>query len=229
MRHIILLGTSHVAQQSVKAINEAFTQHKPDAIAVELDRQRLVALLTNAKPDYHPRNIKRLGLTGYLFALIGGFLQQKIGRSLGLQPGSDMKTAALLAQHHQKKLLLIDQPITTTLHHLSKQLTWKEKRRFLFDLFCGWCQSKKHRQTMRLDLSHVPPEQLITTLITHLKKRYPTFYRVLIEERNHYMSRKILHFIKNNPDTTLLVIIGAGHLEGVREILKRTQEAHRAS
>ena len=43
---ILVIGTSHIAKQSIKEIGESFVRIKPEIVAVELDRQRLHGLLT---------------------------------------------------------------------------------------------------------------------------------------------------------------------------------------
>ncbi len=69
------------------------------------------------------------------------------------------------------------------------------------------------------DLSKVPPETLIKKLLLGVQERYPNIYRVLITERNAYMVRKILQFQEKYPDKTLIVVIGAGHEDGMRTLL----------
>ncbi|MBN1275193.1 TraB/GumN family protein [Candidatus Woesearchaeota archaeon] len=219
MTHITFLGTSHIAEQSVNAITKAVEETKPDIIAVELDRQRLHALLSNQKPSYSPRIIKHVGISGYLFAVIGSYFQQKLGRAVGMRPGADMKAAADLARQHQLPLLLLDQDIQVTLRKLSHTLTKKEKRRFLSDLLFGrW----KKQPKIRIDLKKVPEAKLITTLLEQLKDRYPSFHKVLVEDRNHYMARKLAAAALQEQDKRILVIVGAGHLNGLRRAFEET-------
>jgi pheromone shutdown-related protein TraB len=215
MAHIILLGTSHIAEQSIKQLKKAVKEQDPDIIAVELDKQRLQALMTNQKPNYSPSMIRHIGLKGYLFALIGGFFQRKMGRMVGIQPGADMKTAAMLAQQHKKQLFLIDRDITVTLRRLSKTITRKEKWRFITDILFG---KFKKQPKIKIDLKNIPESQLIITLLEQLKERYPSFYNVLVEERNHYMARQLIAAAQHNQGKTILAVVGAGHVKGMQEI-----------
>ncbi|MBW2982952.1 TraB/GumN family protein [Candidatus Woesearchaeota archaeon] len=210
---VTFIGTSHIAQDSVDEIKKAFLEQDPDIVAVELDRQRLQALLSDQKPNYSPRMIGRIGLKGYLFAIIGSYFQRKLGRMVGVQPGSDMKQAVVLAKNNQKQVLLMDRNLQTTLKRFSKQLTRKEKWRFLGDLLFG----KRRAKRMNIDLKKVPPRKLVTILLDELKGRYPTMHRVLVEERNEFMARRLAAASLQHSDSTILAVLGAGHLQGVQE------------
>jgi pheromone shutdown-related protein TraB len=225
MPELIFVGTSHIAAQSITTIKKAFLTHKPNIIAIELDAQRLQALLTKQKPSYSLAHIKTIGFTGYLFAVIGGLLQRKLGKMVGIDPGADMKQAALLAQHNNLPLLLIDRPITLTLQRLSKMMTRKEKWRLVGDILFG---RFRKQGKIHIDLSKLPEEEIIVTLLTQLKERYPSFYTVLVHERNHYMTKQIFTIAKQNPDKKILVVVGAGHLKGIQEILSSLQTKHNA-
>ncbi|MFP4523728.1 MAG: TraB/GumN family protein [Candidatus Woesearchaeota archaeon] len=209
---VTFIGTSHIAEDSVNEIKKAFLEQDPDIVAVELDRQRLHALLSDQKPSYSPRMIGRIGLKGYLFAIIGSYFQRKLGRMVGVQPGSDMKQAVVLAKNNQKQVLLMDRNLQTTLKRFSKQLTRKEKWRFLGDLLFG----KRRAKRMKIDLKKVPPRKLVTLLLDELKGRYPTMHRILVEERNEFMARRLAAATLQHPDKKMLAVLGAGHLQGVQ-------------
>jgi pheromone shutdown-related protein TraB len=218
----VIIGSSHIAKESVRQVKESFLREKPDLIAIELDRNRLDALLSGQKPDYSLKHIKTLGLHGYLFALIGGMLQRKLGKMVGMEPGAEMKQAALLARSNNLPLLLMDRDVRITLQRLSKRLTRKEKWRLAGDLLFGWLPGR--RVKVRIDLSKVPEEEFIATLMEQLKGRYPTFYTILVEERNHIMAQRLLTFLQANPDKKVLAVMGAGHARAVRELVDRSLE-----
>lgn len=219
MPRITIIGTSHVAEKSIQDIQQAYKETSPDILAVELDRDRLEALVNKRKPNYSPTLIRKIGLAGYLFALVGGLLQRKFGRMVGTDPGSDMLAAINLAKDDHKPLLLIDQPLTITLKRLSKKLTRKEKWRLFTDIAFGWA---KKQPKVAINLKSVPQDEIIATLMEQLKDRYPTFYEVLVHERNIYMARKLMMAAQANPDKHILTVIGAGHKEGLLQALQTT-------
>lgn len=224
MAKIILIGTSHIAQQSVAEIKHVLQNHPVTLIAIELDAKRLRALLSKQQPSIRLSDIRRVGLKGFLFVLIGSYIQRRLGRMVGTAPGSDMLQAVRLAKEHNIPIALIDQDIEVTLRRFSQTLSWKERFRFAIDLFRGafFQQSELKRYGLdRLDLRKVPPEQLIKRLTSQLKKRYPNIYKVLIEERNRYMINQLNLLAKQNPDATILVVVGAGHKDAIQQAFKK--------
>ena len=207
-----LLGTSHIAKQSVEEIKEAFARLNPDIVAIELDKSRLQALLSG-ESKVSIKHLPAVGIQGWLFAKLGGWASKKLGKMVGVDPGAEMKTAIELGKEHKKRIALIDQPIEITLKRFSKALTWKEKGRMVADMFRG------RKETF--DLSKVPQEELITTLIGELKGRYPSMYKVLIEERNIYMADKLKKLGELYPESTILAIVGAGHVQGMAELISK--------
>lgn len=214
-RNLIFLGTSHIAVDSIKEIERAFRLESPDIVAVELDPARLHALLADRKPNYSPAMAFKIGFKGYLFAVIGSLLQQKLGSIVGVKPGSDMLRAVELARDNGKRIALIDRDLRITLSRLSKAFGWKEKFRFLFDLI-----SAPFAKKMKIDLGKVPEKELIKQLLELLKKRYPGLHRVLVEERNKIMALKLKALMDNYPDKKILAVMGAGHEESVLELVK---------
>jgi pheromone shutdown-related protein TraB len=214
-KNVKLIGTSHIAKESMDKITEEFSDFNPDIVCVELDHKRLHSLLTDAKPDRSLKGIKYYGLQGYLFAVIGGYIQEKLGNVVGIKPGSDMLTAVTLAKSNNKMLHLVDQDIEITLKRFSKAFTWREKFRLVGDIFRA--PFSKH---MKIDLNKVPKEELVAKLMNDIKIRYPSIYTVLIEERNQVMAKNIYKIMSKNEDKRILVIIGAGHEKELLKLIK---------
>lgn len=215
-KNVKLLGTSHIAQQSIAKITSTFHNYQPDIICVELDHRRLQALLTNAKPNYSLSGIREYGVQGYLFAVIGAMIQKKLGNVVGIRPGSDMLAAVHLAKDNDKQLMLIDQDIQITLRKFSKSFSFKEKIRIIADIVKAPFAKK-----IKFDLRDIPEQKIIMELMKQLKDRYPNLYHVLIEERNQVMARNIYHVMSKNPEKKILVVIGAGHEKELLKLVKQ--------
>jgi pheromone shutdown-related protein TraB len=221
MNTLILIGTSHIAQQSIQQIKQTIIELKPDIVALELDPQRFQALLTNQKSRVHLADIRRIGFKGFLFAVIGAYLQKKLGKMVGISPGSEMLTAIKLAKKHQIPLALIDQDITLTLQRFSQTLTWKERFHFVADIFKGlFFRKKQLKKIGYLDLTKVPPKEVVKKLINEMKQRYPNIYKVLVEERNKVMIRNLRYLFKENPDKKIMTVVGAGHEDAIKKAFK---------
>lgn len=215
-KNVKLLGTSHIAKESIETITKEFLEFNPNIVCVELDHRRLHALLTNQKSDKSLiRGIKTYGLQGYLFAIIGGYVQEKLGNTVGIKAGSDMLTAVNLSKAQNKQLHLVDQDIEITLKRFSKAFTWREKFRILWDII-----RSPFGKRMKIDLNRVPKDELIQKMMGELKKRYPSLHRVLIEERNQVMAKNIYKIMSKNEDKKILVIIGVGHEKELLNLIK---------
>ena len=76
---------------------------------------------------------------------------------------------------------------------------------------------------IEFDLTTVPDKKIIKKLTSKLKERYPNVYRVLIEERNLVIAENIKKLINSAPDKKILVILGAGHIDDVLELIKESK------
>ena len=177
-------------------------------------------LYEQGKPSF--RDMKRVGVKGFLFALLGSWLSKKLGKIVGVSPGSDMKAAVTLARQHKCMLALIDQPIDITLRRFSQTLSWKEKVRIVADIVKGVLLRRKD-PLLDFDLKKVPPKQIVRKMVGRIKERYPNIHKVLIEERNYYMARKLKRLMRDNPGKSILAVVGAGHEEDILSILKENE------
>ena len=222
-KNIHFLGTSHIAKQSYNEVQSYILDNKPEIVALELDKNRLYALMHGSKKSYSGLGaIRKVGVKGYLFSLIGAWAEKKLGELTGFAPGSEMKHAVRLAKSNNLKIALIDQDIEMTLKRLSKFLTWKEKFRFMMDILQAFISRKKE---LEFDLSSVPDKKIIKKLISQLKSRYPNVYNVLIKERNRHMFRILKRLSEENPDKRILAVMGAGHVDDIIEMLKSNSDA----
>ncbi|MBT3463828.1 hypothetical protein HOD20_07080 [archaeon] len=219
IRHnnIILIGTSHVAKESIKEIKEVIEAEEPKIIAIELDKKRAMGLLTKNKNTNKMYILKKIGITGLIFYMIGEFAQKKIGKFLDIEPGSDMLTALNIAREKKLMFALIDRDIEITLKKIGKNITWTDRKNFFIDILGGPFAKK---QKINFDLSKVPPQEMINVVVNLMKKRYPGMYKTLIHERNVIMTKRILN-LSTKFESKIVAVVGAGHIEGMHEILKK--------
>lgn len=220
IQNLILVGTSHIAQQSVDDVKSAIQTHKPKVIAIELDRKRMDALLHPQRRKMHISDIQRMGVKGFLFNSIGAWAEKKLGRMVGLPPGSEMKTAIHLAKETNTLLALIDQDIHITLKKLSKEMTLSEKLHLIKEMLLSAVFPK---QKIKIDLRRVPSEQLIAKLTQRMKKEYPSLYRILVTERNLFMAKALYKIMNSYPQEKIVAIVGAGHVKDIAHLLKKEE------
>jgi pheromone shutdown-related protein TraB len=212
-KNLTIIGTSHIAKESISAVTHSIKADKPDIVALELDHKRLYGLLHPGKKD-HLYAMKKVGFKGFLFSLIGEWAEKKMGKMVGVKPGTEMLTAFHLAKENNAEVVLIDQDIEITLRRFSKSLSWREKFNFVADIVKAPFSKKK----IKFDLNKVPSQELINQLILEVKNRYPNVYNVLIQERNEVMAKRLYNLVRENKK--ILAVVGAGHEEELIELIK---------
>jgi len=216
IENLKIIGTSHISIESKKKIIKTFQEFNPDIVAVELDYNRFMGLKSKSKPKKSFSLFRQLGFSGSLFYIIGEFLQKKLGKIVKLEPGADMISAIKEAEKNGKELKLIDRDIRLTLQRFSKYFSFKEKMRILGDLTFGYFKKEK----IDIDLNSVPDEEIIDKIIFQTKERYPNLYKVLIDERDQIMAKKLFILLRNNPGKRIMCVVGAGHYKGINKYLK---------
>ncbi len=221
--NLTIIGTSHIARESIANVEKAIKDTSPDIIALELDRRRLHALMSNEKRKVSLADIRRIGIKGFVFSWLGSLIQSKLGDYVGVSPGSEMKAAVELAKKQNTKIALIDQEIEITLRRFSQALTMREKWRIFADIIKGLVFRKNELEELgikKIDLSKVPEEEVIEKIIGAARERYPSIARVLIDERNEIMASRLLSLMSSHPEKKIVAVIGAGHKSGIKEIIK---------
>ncbi len=219
--NLLIVGTSHIAAESVREAERVILQEHPSLVALELDAGRFAALQEpNRRRRLGLKEIRAIGIKGYLFAKFGEWIEHKLGDVVGVSPGSEMKKAASVAQAQNIPLYFIDQPIEVTLKKFSAALTWKEKFRFAWDFIQGIFG----RSQIKIDLRTVPKEEIIEQILEQFKDRYPNVHRVLVTERNKYMAKKLFRAMPH--ESKIIAFVGAGHAKEIIQDIKKLQAAN---
>ena len=223
-KNLNIIGTSHIAKQSIDSVKNTILDEKPDIVALELDKNRLYGLMHDQKRKISISAIPKIGFKGFLFSWIGSIIQKKLGDYVGVAPGSEMKTAIRLAKKQKARIALIDQDIEVTLKRFSRYLTWKEKWNLLVDIFKGVVLRKSELEDIgmkKIDLTRVPSKEIVRKLIKKMKQRYPNICKVLIDERNKIMAKNLSCLMNEYPEKKILAVVGAGHEEEIVELIKK--------
>lgn len=211
---IKIIGTGHVLQKSVNEVRDTISKIKPDFVAVELDKKRYEILKNNFELNfedishYSARDLfSPAGLIQYLLACI----QREFGKKLNVFPGSEMKEAILCAKEINANIVLIDRNIDVTMNRILN-LPLNEKIKML-------TLSPKMRKDINFNEinSILDPENL--NKITNIMKKFPKFYKGLVEERDMYMAMNLHSLQSRFPDANIVAVVGAGHKEGIEKFL----------
>jgi len=221
--NLVLIGTSHIAIESVNEVRRVIDDLKPGFVALELDKGRFMGLMSKEKKKLGLKDIRRFGIKGFLFNLFGAWVEEKLGRVVKVKPGSEMKAAVISAARIQAKVVLIDQDIRITIKNLVQGITFKEKWRFFADIIKGFLFRKKMvAEFGNIDLRKVPSEKVIEKVVKRVEERYPSVFKALIDDRNKVMSKKLVNLMTKFPDTKIVAVVGAGHVEGMLTLIKKS-------
>ncbi|KYC51785.1 MAG: TraB family protein [Candidatus Methanofastidiosum methylothiophilum] len=200
----ILLGTAHVFEKSVIEVREAIREEKPDIVALELDPIRLDALLhaDDRKPTL--REMKEFGFRNALLLLFMSYLQKKVSSETGIMAGREMVEAAIEARSLGIPIALIDRDLSVTIQKLMDNVGVKEKLMILKDVIIP-------SEEYSIDYAYENPKELID----QIKDRYPFIYQILVDERDRFMAENLKRIQKEK----VLVIVGAGHVSGIKKYL----------
>lgn len=212
---IKIIGTGHILQKSVDLVKETIEEERPDIVAIELDKQRYGAL-ESANWDLNSgarESIWQWGSFPVLFRKFLGMIQKEMGEKLGISAGSDMKTAVFSARAIDAKLALIDRNIELTMNHLLAA-PFREKINLLF--------MSPEIDIMNLD--SIIEDENLDKIMNELKTNVPGVYSALVDERDQYMAYMLAQLKHQEPEASILAVVGAGHKRGVEKYLQMLYE-----
>jgi pheromone shutdown protein TraB len=189
-----MIGTVHVDPTSAAAVRDAIVALKPEAVALELDEARMMAL-ENPKAQ----SGRGAGVSFLTMALLERFA----GQITGSPPGTEMLEAARAARAVGSRVEFIDLPITSTGAALRK-LPRKEKAKLVVDALA----SLVVLPFSRINWSKVTED--MDTQIEAFRKRYPVLSRILIDTREEYMIKR-LKMVMDSSTGQVLAVVGFGH------------------
>lgn len=215
MDNIILVGTAHVSEKSVKDVEAAIELNKPDVVAVELDARRYQALREGdqAQKEIKIKDIlKGNNMMLFLMQWLLASVQKKVGAEMGVKPGAEMMAAIEAAQRKGIEVALIDRDLGITLGRFWNKMTFREKFRMFYSLILAFFGFG----TEDVDIDKITQEDVVTELVDELRKFTPTAAIVLVDERDAFLAHNILEIGKRK---RVVAVIGAGHREGIKKYL----------
>lgn len=247
---ILLVGTGHVLEKSVKEVEEVITREKPDVVAVELCEARYKAL-KGEMGDFSPKELLSAGnpfliLTQWLLA----YMQRKMGKEFGIEPGADMMAAIKKAEELGCKIALIDRPIQITMQRFWKKMRFVEKLKMIFSIIFSIAsmgrngngeegkEGEKKELTMGgtganrvIELDRITDDDVVTQLVNELREFSPGAATALLDERDAYIAGNLLELqtlAKFDQNASLgkrriVAVVGAGHVAGIKKFLSHQE------
>jgi pheromone shutdown-related protein TraB len=212
-----LLGTAHVSKASLDAVRAAIDAGRFDAIAVELDAQRLQSLTDpEALAKLDLVKVIRDGKVALFAANLGlAAYQRRLAEQLGIEPGAELKAAATEAQARGLPLHLIDREVGITFRRVSAGLGWWARAK----LGTGLLASLFAREDVgEAEIEKLKEGDMLEASFGEFAEDSPELYSRLIDERDQYMAAKLR--ATAGDARHVLAVVGAGHLQGLARYLR---------
>lgn len=213
-REILLVGTAHVSRESADLVREVIEKERPDAVCVELDAQRYQAL--SQQKRFRELDLKQVIRNRQLAPLIANLLlasyQKKLGGSLGVVPGTELLEATRTAEQHGIPISLCDRDVRVTLRRAWASLSLWKKALLVSSLGASLFERPELDEE---ELRRLREQDVLSGLMKELGEAFPGIMHTLIHERDAYLAQKI----RDTAGDRLVAVVGAGHVEGIRQRL----------
>lgn len=215
-----LLGTAHVSKASVEAVRAAIASDAYDTIAVELDPQRLAAL---TDPDALGKldliKVLREGKAALFAANLGlAAYQRRLAEQLGIEPGAELKAAALDARERGLMLHLIDRDVGLTFKRAASKLGWWGRAKLGGGLMAALFADE---QVGDDEIEKLKQGDLLEASFGEFAADNPALYETVIAERDRYMAARLRESAdRASGAREVLAVVGAGHLQGLATHLR---------
>ena len=212
-----LLGTAHVSKASVDAVRAAIDTGAYDTIAVELDAQRLQAM---TDPDALAKldlvKVLREGKAALFAANLGlAAYQRRLAEQLGIEPGAELKAAAVEARARGLSLQLIDRDVGLTFKRALAKLGFWKRAKVGAGIFAGLFADEEVGEE---DIEKLKQGDMMEASFSEFADETPELYEAIISERDRYMAAKLREIPAGARE--VLAVVGAGHLQGLTKHLR---------
>lgn len=217
-----LLGTAHVSQASVDAVQQAIDSGRYDAVAVELDAQRLQAL---SDPDVLAKldlvQVIRKGRVALFAANLAlAAYQRRLAEQLGIEPGAELKRAVNVAKERDLPVHLIDREVGLTFKRASGRLGFSGKIKLGMSLLTGLFAADEVGED---EIEKLKQGDMLEASFGEFAAESPALYETVIAERDRYMAARLRE--SHGDAREVLAVVGAGHLQGLARHLAEDQDA----
>lgn len=194
---ITLLGIGHVFQLR-DSVQGFIRDRSPGLVCVELDEIRYQAIKSKEKGGTPP---------SFTYAMLAKF-ETKLAEMYGTTVGDEMMAAVDVAQEMRIPVALIDMDGQMMFRKMMAEMTVKERVWFFLASLGSIFVSKK-----RVEKELKEFEENTEAYMDELEKKFPALKKVLIDERDEHMAKRLAAFNEKVPD--IVAVIGDGHVLGI--------------
>ena len=214
-----IIGTAHVSRSSADTVKKMAESGDYQAIAVELCQARYEALTAERKwTDLDLYKIIRQGKAALVMANLAlSAYQRRIADQFGIEPGAEMKAAAIAAKERELPLQLVDRDLATTLRRSYANVPWYKRLYLMAGLAVGMVSSEEIDEEA---IEKLKEGDILESTFTEFAEQSPELFEALIAERDRYMAASLRQENLDSSGRKVLVVVGAGHLEGLSHHLE---------
>lgn len=209
----MFVSVIHTDRESVDEARRVVRETKPDVVAVELDHERYNQLTNPSEEETIPLSSDAAHDLMQQLAL----LEKSLGQITGSDVGDEMLAAIEEGRAVGSKIALIDRPMAETVRAMMR-VPMDELYRLIGLLPDA---TKDIEEGGAGDILAILKEDgAVDDLMEQFEKEFPALTDVLIKQRDQYVA-KALKFLLGDVKGKIVVVLGAGHIQGVKTALKQ--------
>ncbi|KAL7071382.1 hypothetical protein ACQ4LE_009338 [Meloidogyne hapla] len=233
---VYLVGTAHFSKESCADVCKTVQLTQPDFVMVELCSSRIqilsmdeetllkeAAALTRKKML---EIIRQNGAAQGLMQVLLLSLSAHITQQLEMAPGGEFRAAYNASKLVSGcQLVLGDRPLHITLKRALSSLNIFQKMKFFFHLLMSLRMDIKQE-----DVERCKNNDILEELLQEMAGEYPQVSRILVDERDQYMTQVLHHLLQRGTveklcaskkcrakfePLTIVAVVGMGHVKGI--------------
>uniref|UniRef100_A0A6G1SNJ5 TraB domain-containing protein n=1 Tax=Aceria tosichella TaxID=561515 RepID=A0A6G1SNJ5_9ACAR len=221
---IFLIGTAHFSLQSVEDVRKVIRSNKPSSVIMELCKER--AFMLNFDEQYLFEQNSKLSFETIKDAIVQKGIVQgliyvlfiKMSASLteknGMAPGAEFRAGSIEAQKIPGcSVVLADRSLRTTIARAVRALNLWQKIKLMYQVLGSDFEITPE------DVEKCKERDVLEQLLLELGSQFPGFKRVLLDERDIYLSHSIYKWAQNCETSLgpprIVAIVGIGHVQGI--------------
>lgn len=218
-KEYILIGTAHVSKHSAEQVKEVIEAELPDSVCVELDEQRYQSITEGSKWKEMDiiQVIKEKKASLLLMNLAISSFQNRMADQFGIKAGQEMIQGIESAKAAGAKLVLADRNIQITFTRIWGNLGLKGKSLLLSQVVASIFSKDTITEE---ELEKMKNQDTINAILNEFTDSFPRLKKPLIDERDQYLAQKI----KDAPGEKIVAVLGAAHVPGIKEEIKKEQD-----
>ena len=215
-KEIYIVKTAHISKNSVQDVLDCYEEVKPDTICIELDQKRYESIVNKDKWRNTDiiKIIKDKQVTFLLVNTILASFQRRMANNIDSKSGGEMLTGINLAKDNNLNLVLADREVKTTFSRIYRSLGLMEKAKLISSIISSIFDNEEISEE---ELSNLKESDTLEAALKEIGKEFPMVKKVLVDERDEYLSYKI----KTAPGNKIMAIVGAAHGKGIVDNLNK--------